>query len=190
VGWGTTGTWGNPVSGEINIESISSGCPGSADIPIQTNYQFFDDEQHANLIRVERTFEFGETPYAHAVRPFIPRLYPSDGFTQVIHPNADGDALVIDTTCDFGCVAESWNGSWFAIHNPATGLGMIVKHVDTGSPVALWLDDDDGSFTNSSSVLLLQPEGGFTGSVTETEYLCFYDGSWTPSTTLPEGCQP
>ena len=187
VGWCTTGTW-TGTNSEVNINSISSGCPGSADIPIHTNYQYFDDEQHANLIMVERTFEFGETPYAHDVRPFIPRLYPSDGFTWVIHPNEDGDELVADATCDYGCVAESWDGSWFAIHNPNTGLGMIVRSVSANT--ALWLDNDGASLTNSSSILLLQPAGGFINTVTETEYLCFYDSSWEPSlTSLPEGCQ-
>jgi hypothetical protein len=188
VGWGTTGTWENPVGGEINIASSSSGCAGSTDIPINTQYQFFEDKP--DLIMIQRTFEFGDTPYAHDVRPFIPRLYPSDGFTQVLHPNANGDDLVTDTTCDFGCTAESWDGSWFAIHNPITGLGMIVLSEPSAYSIALWLDDDDGSFTNASSVLLLQPAGGFVGTVTETEYLCFYNTSWTPSLTLPEGCQP
>jgi len=190
VGWGTTGTWANPSGGEINIGSISSGCPGSANFQIHTNYQFFEGDK-ANLIKVERTFEFGETLYTHNVRPFIPRLYPANGFTQVIHPNADGTTLVTEGTCGYGCTAASWDGSWFAIHNPGTGLGMIVQHVPSSTNVALWLDEDGGSFTNASSVLLIQPSGGFTGTVTETEYLCFYDSStWTPSLTLPEGCQP
>jgi hypothetical protein len=187
VGWGTAGDWSQSDS-TINIQSMSSGCPGSAGFPINTQYQFF--EAKPDLIMIQRTFEFGDTPYAHDVRPFIPRLYPSDGFTWVIHPNSDGNGLMTDTTCDFGCVAESWDGSWFAIHNPTTGLGVIVQRAPSSNSVALWLDDDDGSFTNATSFLLLQPEGGFTGLVTETEYLCFYDSSWTPSLTLPQGCQP
>jgi hypothetical protein len=190
VGWGTSGTWSSSNSSEVNIGSISSGCPGSADIPIHTQYQFPDGKP--DLMMIQRTFEFGEAAYTHDVRPFIPRLYPWNGFTQVLHPNAASDALVTETTstiCDFGCVAESWDGSWFAIHDPITGQGMIVQS-STG-PIALWLDNDGASFTNSSSILLLQPDGGFIGTVTETEYLCFYDSSsWTLSLTLPEGCQP
>jgi hypothetical protein len=107
----------------------------------------------------------------------------------VIHPNASGDQLITEGTCGYGCIAASWDGSWFAINNPSTGLGMIVQ--STSFSTALWLDDDGGSLTNSSSVLLLQPPGGFTGTVTDTEYLCFYDSSsWTPSLTPPAGCQP
>jgi hypothetical protein len=191
VGSGMTGTWKEQTSKKIKISSISSGCPGSADVPINTNYRFFKDERRANLMVVERMFNFGSSAYPHDIRPFIPRLYPSDGFTQVLHPDASGTTLVAEGTCDFGCAAASWDGSWFAIHNPATGMGMIVQRKPSAYAAALWLDDDDASFTNSSSILLLQPAGGFTGTVTETEYLCFYDSNiWTPSLTLPEGCRP
>lgn len=77
------------------------------------------------------------------------------------------------------------------MHNPDTGAGMIVRHLPSEQAVALWLDDDGGTDTNATSVLLLQPDGGFTGTVTETEYLCFYDSSiWAPSLSLPAGCQP
>jgi hypothetical protein len=190
VGWGTSGTWNAPTQKKVNVDSISSGCFGSANVPVTTKYQFWDSGAPANRIKVQRQFAFGSTPYAHDVRPYIPRLYPQDGFTQVLHPNGAGTTLLTETTtgCDFGCVIPDWDGSWFAIHNPVTGLGMIVRR-ESSSPAALWVDKDDGSFTNSSSVLLLQPAGGFTGTVSETEFLCFYDTSlWTPSTTLPPGC--
>ncbi len=191
VGWGTTGSWAVPGDGPISIDSMSAGCPGSAGIPVHTEYEFFNDEVHADLIKIDRTFEFGSTAYAHNIRPFIPRLYPYSSFTQVLHPDATGIDLVNEGTCDFGCVAESWSGDWFAIHDPGTGLGMIVRHVPAEYSSALWLDNDAASNTNASAILLLQPAGGFTGTVTETEYLCFYDSTtWTPSLTLPLGCEP
>lgn len=191
VGWGTIGTWKDQTGPRIRIGSTSSGCPGSADIPIKTEYRFFADQLRANLMVVQRTVKFGDIPYAHDFRPYIPRLYPSDGFTQVLHPNSTGDTLVTDITCDYGCVAESWDGSWFAIHNPYTGVGVIVQRKSSPYSAVLWLDDDDGSFTNASSILLRQPQGGFTEAVTETEFLCFYDSNtWTPSLTIPDGCQP
>lgn len=190
VGWGTTGTWNTPNSKKVNVNSISSGCFGSAGVSVTTNYQFYDSGPTANRIRVQRSFDFGATPYAHDIRPYIPRLYPRDSYTQVLHPNSTGASLVTDTTvgCDFGCINTDWDGSWFAIHDPATGQGMIVKRAST-SPAALWIDQDDSSFTNSSSVLLLQPIGGFTGTVNETAFLCFYNSSiWSPSLSLPAGC--
>ncbi len=191
VGWGMTGTWNTPTNKKVDVDSTSSGCFGSANVPVTTKYQFWDSGAPANRIKVQRQFAFGPTPYAHDVRPYIPRLYPKDEFTQVLHPNSAGTTLLTETTddCDFGCLIPDWNGSWFAIHNPTTGLGMIVRRDPSSMPAALWVDKDDASFTNSSSMLLLQPAGGFTGTVSETEFLCFYDSTlWTPSTTLPPGC--
>ncbi len=190
VGWGESGTWTTPNSKKVNVDSISSGCFHSADLAISTNYQFFDSGPTANRIKVQRQFAFGATPYAHDVRPYIPRLYPQDAFTEVLHPDAAGASLLTETTtgCDFGCPISDWSGGWFAIHDPASGQGMIVRRASV-SPALLWVDKDDASFTAASSVLLLQPEGGFTGNVTEVEFLCFYNGSiWTPSLTLPPGC--
>jgi hypothetical protein len=191
VGWGGTGTWQSPMSRKVDVQSISSGCPGSAELPVSTDYQFFDSGPASNKIRVQRVFQFGSTPFAHPVRPYIPRLYPYNGFTQVLHPDAAGTSLVTDTldNCDFGCVVPNWNATWFAIHDPANGSGLIVRHADSSVPATLWIDRDDGSFTNASSVVWLPPAGGFTGTLTEVEFLCFYNSNtWTPSLTLPAGC--
>jgi hypothetical protein len=192
VGWGTTGTWAK--SGlQVAIASECTGCSGPTGIPVSTTYQFFEEEAKADLITVKRGFDFGDTPYNHDVRPFIPRLYPGDGFTEVLHPDASGTMLRARTTytCGYGCQVADWNGTWFALHNPETGLGMIVQHAASAHPVDLWVDNDAGSSTNSSAVLLLQPPLGFTGVVTDVEHLCFYhSGLWTPQLTLPPGCQP
>ena len=91
--------------------------------------------------------------------------------------------------CEFGCEVTNWDGTWFAVHNPVSGGGMIVRHSFSQYPVALWVDMDGGSATTASSVLLLQPAGGFTGTVVEVESFCLYDSSsWTPSLELPAGC--
>ena len=66
---------------------------------------------------------------------------------------------------------------------------MIVRHAASPYGVALWIDVDGGSFTTASSVALLQPPGGFTGTVSDVQFLCFYDASiWKPSLKLPAGC--
>ena len=66
---------------------------------------------------------------------------------------------------------------------------MIVRHASSSNPVALWVDMDGVSQTTASGVLLVQPAGGLTGTVVETESLCFYDSSiWSPRLTLPIGC--
>ena len=66
---------------------------------------------------------------------------------------------------------------------------MIVKHNPSSYAASLWVDWDGASNTNSSSVLLKKPAGGFNGEVVETQTFWFYDSStWTPSLTLPPGC--
>jgi hypothetical protein len=191
VGWGTAGAWAHNGT-QVKIQSMST-FTFEPTIPIQTRYRFFDDDKRADLIAVERTFEFGEEAYTHDIRPFIPRLFPRDEFTQVLHPNARGKALmtVLAEECEFGCEVKNWNGAWFAIHNPINGQGLLVLREPSSYNVSLWVDADGGSWTNATSVLLKQPTGGFTGTVTETEYLCFYDSSvWVPSNRVPTGCLP
>ena len=192
VGWGEAGGW-QQNSGAANIASRSITCPGAGGVPIHTEYTLFDGSIKANMMEVRRTFEFGAVPYDHAVRAFIPRLYPLDGYRWIVHPNADGSALITEdaSKCGYGCQVSDWNGTWFAIHNPATGQGMMVMHAPSPTSKALWVDEDSGSFTNASSVLLLPPEGGFTGTVVETETLYFYDmPNWLPSLAIPVPMTP
>lgn len=193
VGWGTTGTWSAGPHNSVQIDSISSGCLGSANIPVETNYRFYDSGPVANRIWMQRRFHFGSTPFAYDLRPYIPRLYTRSDYNQVLHPDAGGTSLLTEDStppnCDFGCRVNDWNGTWFAVHNPTTGKGLIVKHAPSSYGVALWVDQDSASDTTSSGVMLLQPGGGFTGTVVEVESMCFYDSSiWSPSLSLPPGC--
>lgn len=192
VGWSMSGTWSHN-STLVDIASKSSKCPASAEIPIQTDYKIFGGAVKTNLLAVLRSFDFGESPYDHNIRPFIPRLYPLNGYTQVLHPDASGLALITEITgdCGYGCKVTDWNGTWFAIHNPDNGMGMIVYHVPSPYSIALWLDEDSASFTNASSVLLLPPPGGFTGPLIEIEFIYFYDSdTWAPSMKLPSALSP
>jgi hypothetical protein len=192
VGWGTTGTWDAQGAYGVRIgSSANSGCFGTNGTPVETSYGFYDHGATVNRIRVRRSVSFGATPFAFDLRPYIPRLYPRSSYTEVIHPDANGSGLVTELgdSCELGCEVTNWDGTWFAVHDPLTGHGMIVRHAPLPYDVALWVDVDGGSFTTASSVLLKQPPGGFTGKVTEVEFLCFYDAAiWTPSLELPDGC--
>jgi hypothetical protein len=191
VGGGTTGTWSSRGPSGVSIASAASGCPPqTGGIPVTTKYHLFANGNEVNRILLTRTFSFGTTPFTTDVRPYIPRLYPDWEYRQVIHPDASGTGLVTEdqTACDGGCEVANWNDTWFAVHDPSSGQGMIVRKLSP-YPSALWVDQDGGSATSASSVLLLQPSGGFTGTVTETESLCFYNSDiWTPSLKLPPGC--
>jgi hypothetical protein len=191
VGWGSDGTWDGRSPNGAAISSATSTCYGTSGVPVQTSYQFYNGRAVVNRIQVHRKISFGTTPFPYDLRAYIPRLYPRDQYSLVIHPDAAGTALATEdgNDCEFGCEIINWDGTWLAIHDPVSGHGMIVRHAFSADPVALWVDMDGGSWTTASGVLLKQPAGGFTGTVSETEFLCFYDSSiWTPSLTLPNGC--
>ncbi|MEJ2209626.1 MAG: hypothetical protein P8129_11395 [Anaerolineae bacterium] len=192
VGWGTTGTWNAAGASQVRIRSISEGCFGSAGVPVDTRYQLFDHGPRADTLAVVRRFRFGGDAFPYDLRPYIPRLYPSSSYSQVLHPDAAGTALLTEdpSLCPFGCEVADWDGSWFAIHDPGSGLGLIVLRQPSGYAASLWVDQDGASDTTAPSVLLQAPAAGFRGSVTERETLCFYDDTtWTPDLALPDGCQ-
>ena len=191
VGWGSTGQWAAHGSSGVDIASAASGCYGTSGIPVITNYGLFGATAATGRIQVERRFSFGATPFASDLRPYIPRLFPLDRYTEVLFPNATGSALLTrhGSDCGLGCRVHDWNGSWYAINDPTSGRGLIVRHEPSTYPTAMWLDEDGGSFTSSSSVVLLQAGSGFTGTVVDRQGLCFYDPTiWVPSLTLPAGC--
>ncbi len=196
VGAGTTGTREPGPDSKVQIDSISNGCPPvSAGVPVETTYKFWRNGQPINRMKVTREFDL-ESAFTLNFRPYIPRLYPIGTFSQVIHPDALGTSLVTENAlaCPFGCLRTNWDGdnadiSWYAVHNPIGGNGVIVRRTPSDAAAELWIDWDGASSTNSSSVILLAPDGGFTGNLSETQFLCFYDSSiWIPSLELPPGC--
>jgi hypothetical protein len=146
---------------------------------------------------VVRKFFFGSTPFTYNFRPYIPRISPRDAFYQVIHPDANHANLITENVgyYEFGGYISDWDGSWFAIHDPASQRGIVVVQNSAEDsngnpiPVQLWVDQDGGSWSDCSSVVLMQPTGGFTGTVTVREKIGFYDSvynAWTPNlSTLP-----
>jgi hypothetical protein len=174
-------------------------------------------------IRVRREFSLTNFapnacgPDTSCFRPYIPRLRmspfaASTTFGQVLYPTPSATLASVILgfgNCPNGCSgapapgaaplpAGPWDPAqgWFAINNPDTGEGLIVKRLSS-TPADLWLDFDCDAFcspdsTNASSILLLLP-AGFTGTVVEEEHLCFYDATTWPAAkraalTLPPGC--
>ena len=151
---------------------------------------FRSDPSTGNTFTMQRTFSFGTTaPFKSDVKAYMPRLYPGGQYNSAYYPTTGGTlAQVNEGSCNGGgCKFTDWNGSWVAITNGVTGQGMVLKRTSPPAPVALWIEQDGGSATSTASVLLLQPQGGFTGTVTESESMCFFS-SWNPSLTLPAGC--
>jgi len=172
----------------VRVDSAASGCFGTSGIPVQTKYRFFDQGSGVDRILVHRKFSFGSTPFIHDFRPYIPRLYPRDRYSVVIHPDGAGTALAteVGNDCEFGCAVSNWNGTWFAIHDPASGRGMIVRHLFSSIPVPY------GSTWTGARGRRPRPcccSSRRAGSVSEVESFCFYDAeSWTPGLVTPPSC--
>ncbi len=192
VGWGATGAWAPYGLDGVQVASAgTAGCYGTTGIPIRTSYTFFGGSPSVARIQVERAFDFGVTPFASDLRPYIPRLSPADSYAQVLYPRVDGVLVSRNALdCHFGCQVVDWTRSWYAVHDPRTGRGMIVRHEPSPVLTDLWIDVDAYSASAATSVVLRQPTGGFTGTVVEREVLCLYDRStWVPSATPPTACQ-
>lgn len=197
VGSGTTGSW--TARGRRSVEIVSSRnplCTGDAATPVRTRYTFFDTGGAASKLRVERTISFssGTPNYASTtMRPYVIRL-PSS-YSQVVHPNDAGNALVTDAPANPPASQPNWNRTWLALNNPATNAGVVILRESTGSAgsAQIRLTLDDTTNANASSVDLFKPTGGWKAPVTETEWLCFYDSVTWPvaqraPTNLPSQC--
>jgi hypothetical protein len=198
---------------QVTLNSNSTNCPpSSAGINVQTTYRFLDPTGSAvSWFEVQRVFDFTSTTFSHDFRPYLPRLLLDSSYTEVLYPSTGGTLAVIDaTSCPHGCtgpvsapgasaLSPAWASAegWFAMHNPTTLQGVVVRRIQSADPqgtaiaAQLWIDYDGGSTnTNASSFLLMNPAAGFTGGlVTEAETLCFYNSTiWTPSLIPPVGC--
>lgn len=229
VGSGTTNpSWtgkafADDLAARVTIHSQSTGCPpSSAGVPVTTRYGFSDRDGSGNTFQVQRSFDFEVVPFAHNFRPYVPRfdanLPNGGGFTEVIYPIPGGTLTTVNVfACDFGCtgpvVPPGSNASplaqpldprrsWFVIHDPTTGAGIVVRrhHAfaedhddDDGGPIAvqLWIDHDGGSASNATSFLLMNQAAGFQQRLTEVESLCFFmNPAWrAASNTLPPECK-
>jgi len=197
---GSAGSWTSPAANQVLIKTNTSTTCGTH-IPVTTTYTFFDPGTQVNEIKVVRKIPFGTHHYANpsqeGLRAYVPRL-PAGTYNQVLYPDSTGK-LVVSGLCD-NCAplgSSAWAGGWFADNSSASNSGVIVLRAATGQPGAeLELDADSLSGSNNTAIDLPQPAGGWTKSITETEFLCFYDTTTWPlskrqpgkAVTLPAGC--
>lgn len=170
-------------------------------IPVTTTYTFFGSGPHVNEIKLVRKVPFSTHHYANAsqegLRIYVPRL-PVGAYNQVLYPDSTGK-LVVSGVCD-NCTplgSSAWGGAWFADNSPAANSGVLVLRAATDQAGAeLQIDEDLNSGSNNTAIDLPQPAGGWTNSIAETEFLCFYDSTTWPlserqpgkAVTLPAGC--
>lgn len=159
----------------------------------RTAYALSRTASRVNALRVSRTFTFNKVPalYQDGLRAYVPRL----PWLTVLVPASSGAVQVYDAgCCAFGSPSIDWNGKWFAVDD-GTGRGLaIIRDKSSTAAAYIWLDNDTISRSNNSAIALRKPAGGWTGTLTETEWLCFYDATTWPATVraaggLPKGCQ-
>ena len=200
---GNTGPWTSPVAGQVLIKTNSSAACGDTHIPVTTTYTFFGSGSHVNQFEVTQKIPFGAHHFANpaqeGLRAYDPRL-PMGTYSQVLYPDSS-QKLVVGALCD-NCAplgSSLWGGRWFADNNPADNSGMLVLRAATDQGGAeLEIDIDGLSGSNNTAIDLPQPAGGWTKSIKEVEYLCFYDTTTWPlshrkpgrTVTLPAGCGP
>jgi hypothetical protein len=198
---GSAGTWKSPAAGEVVIKTRTGTACGATNIPVTTTYAFFGSGSHVNEIKLERQFPFGTHPFANpnqeGLRTYVPRLAMGT-YSQALYPDST-QKLVVSPLCD-NCAplgSSSWGGRWFADNNPTDNSGLLVLRAATDTaPAELEIDVDSLSGSNNTAIDTPQPSGGWTTSITEVEYLCFYDTTTWPlshrrpghTVTLPAGC--
>jgi len=190
VGWGTSGIWAPYGISGVDVLSAATGCYGTSGIPVRTRYGFVGGSPAVARIQVERRFDFGPTPFSVDLRPYIPRLSLANDYSRVLYPSIAASLVTRDAfECPYGCPVLDWAGTWFAIHDPETGRGLVVRHEPSSAPADLWVDLDAYSTSTSTSVVLRAPVAGFTGTLVDRQVLCFYDKTiWVPSMTPPAAC--
>lgn len=194
---GSTSTWsGSGTTGKS--KTSGSNCQGALDAKVVTKYTVYSTPDRENEVRIVRKFKFNaSTPMfsGHGFRPYVPRLDVS-GYDTVLWPNAANSALLsaVAVSCGGDCEVTDWNQRWFADDN-GSGSGMLViRSPKSTAPALLTINWDLFSFSNLSSVVLIQPPGGWKAPVKEIEYLCFYDPTTWPAADraalkLPKSCK-
>jgi hypothetical protein len=196
---GMQGTWHGGGRKATVTTGPTGGKPCGLRPPAatQTQYTLSNKPSEVNELRVARRFDFNaSTPAMSAagLRAYMARV-PVDTYHTVLWPDATGTVInTIDTSvCPIGCQVTDWNGRWFADDDGAGNGMMVIRSAASTFPAVLDVDWDGFSWSNVTSVLLLQPAGGWKAPVSEVEYLCFYDAiSWPAAARLaglaPTGC--
>ncbi len=162
-----------------------------------TDYILGKTPRDISSVRIVRDFLFGPTTPVFAqsgLRPYMARV-PLSTYPIVKLPDPSGKIVKYDVDkCANNCTVTDWNGTWLA-DDDGNGNGVaIIRSALSVNPAFIVLDNDSYSQSNVSSLVLAQPDGGWTAPVEEIEYLCVYDAvSWPAhkqkAGKLPTGCE-
>ena len=192
------------IAGSLsNWTDVDSGLSGyskatqakTCDRPLQavteTYYKLKTLAAVSNALRIERRIRFLASAKGKMTnfRAYVARL-PYPIYPTILVPETDGTIHRVSVT--YGDLS-GWNGTWFADDN-GSGYGMmVIRDASSTWPATIDMDTDGGSNSNLAAISLIVPPGGFSGEITETEWLCFYDPTTWPKSRaakglLPKGC--
>jgi hypothetical protein len=195
---GASATWvkNSSSSGTSTTTGSDSGSCATLDGTAETNYSLGSGSNYVNTIKITRAFTFNDDQ-DYNLRAYVPRV-SVNAYYETIYPDSTGTLQTIELgdtygNCPYGCEISDWAGTWIADDDGSGNGIMLIRQPTFAVPAEIDVDYDDYSLSNSSAIVLMRPEAGWSGTVTETEYLCIYDATSWPianrATSLPAGCQ-
>jgi len=197
---GSTSAWTSPNATTGKAKTTGSNCQGALDAPVITKYTVYMPPDRENSIRIVRKFKFkfnSNTPMfnGHGFRAYVPRL-DQGIYNTVLWPNAANNGLTqqLSDNCPGDCEITDWNERWFADDDGAGSGMLVIRSPKSTHPALLAINWDSFSFSNLSSIVLIQPQNGWKAPVKEIEYLRCYDLTTWPlndrvALKLPSSCE-
>ena len=180
------------LAGKSTVKSLTS-CDYTLDGLTTTQYTLSKKPAAINQLRLARVFAFAATETSGTLRAYVPRL-PLSRYPVVLLPDSSGAVQSYNATnCRSGCEVSDWNRAWVALDDGHGDGLVILRNAKRGAAAVVVIDNDDDSASDNTSVGLVQPSAGWSGSIAETEALCFYDATSWPAASqaaghVPQGC--
>jgi hypothetical protein len=161
-----------------------------------TSYGLGSGSAVENMMKIKRSFDFDASALNNTnnLRAYVPRASMSI-YYEVIYPDSTGTLQSFNVDeCSTACEISNWNGKWVA-DDDGNGDGIVlIRDPSSSWPAEIAADNDSDSESNLTSILLMRPEAGWSGKLSETEYLCIYDSTSWPAANrangeLPTGCR-
>jgi hypothetical protein len=193
---GSASTWReNPAGSTGTAVETGNTCAALSGLAT-TLYSLTTTPATINAMKIHRAFTFNATAASqnYNLRAYVPRL-PRATYVNVLIPNRKGKVKTMPVlNCPTSCKVTEWNGTWVAQDDGAGNGIVLIRDKASTAPAAVSVDYDGFSSSNNTSILLLQPSGGFVKPIVEVEWLCFYDPtSWPQGKRnkgeLPTGCK-
>src|SRR6201999_93081 len=151
-----------------------------------TAYSLSASTRFQNMLTIKRAFNFspGASSQTESLRAYTPRV-GYNPYTNVIYRDSTGTLKTVPiVNCPsaktVNCEISDWSGKWFADDDGHGNGVMMIRGKASTAPAEIAMDYDSFSQSNVTSILLVKPAAGWSGKLTEIEYLCFYDAtSWT-----------